>query len=61
MCAVPGDFVDTKLLINMAGGNGQLVARAYKRNPRIVTRFDDQPELLFITIQGIEREMNRVN
>jgi|GEM_PF-1817506 len=55
------DFVDTKLLVSIANGNEQWVARAYKQKPRIVTRSYDHPELLAMTIKGIARQMNGVN
>lgn len=44
------DFVDTKLLLSIANGKEKWFARAYKRNPRIVTRSDDKSEPLSMAI-----------
>ena len=54
-------FVDTKLLLAMAGPNDHLLRRAYRCSPRLVAQTDERPVLLPMTIQGMANEMNRNN
>jgi len=49
-------FVDIKLIINLSGNNDSIQSRALKLHPRIITDFDENPDLLTGVIQGIVKE-----
>jgi len=52
-------LLDTKLLLNLFTEDRQLIARAYKLHPRLLTTRSDPPELLSLALQGIAHEIER--